>query len=116
LFPAAVLPLGALWYVTVRLVGALYIARHDLPTGAILPPSFAGIVIAIGSLLAWFAPAMIIGNCLAWVVRPARRAFEREAASFPGVTFRSANAGLSRMALLMTPLGLAICLLAALLS
>jgi hypothetical protein len=115
LFPAAILPLGAVSYVTARLLGQLYLVRHDTPAGGILPPTFAGILIAIGSLIASFAPALIIGNCLAWVVRPARRTFEREAAGFPGVTLRSANAGLLRMALFMTPLGLAIGLLAALL-
>ena len=67
------LPLGALGYVTARLLGEVYIVRHDTPAGAILPPTFAGILI------------------------------------------RSANAGLLRMAMLMTPLGLAIGLLAALL-
>ena len=115
LFPLAVLPLGVLWYVTARLLGELYVVRHDMSADDFLPPTFAGILIAIGSLIAWFAPAMIIGNCLAWGVRPARRTFEREASGFPGVTFRSANAGLVRMAMLMTPLGLAIGLLGALL-
>lgn len=115
LFPALLLPLGALCYVTARLLGELYIVRHDTPAGGILPPTVAGILIAIGSLIACFAPAMIIGNGLAWVVRPARRTFEREGAGFPGVTLRSANAGLLRIAILMTPLGLAIGLLAALL-
>ena len=67
------LPLGALGYVTARLLGELYIVRHDTPAGAILPPTFAGILI------------------------------------------HSANAGLLRMAMLMTPLGLAIGLPAALL-
>ncbi len=115
MFPAAILPLGAVSYVTARLLGQLYLVRHDTPAGGILPPTFAGILIAIGSLIASFAPALIIGNCLAWVVRPARRTFEREAVGFPGVTLRSANAGLLRMALFMTPLGLAIGLLAAVL-
>ena len=45
----------------------------------------------------------------------ARRTFEREAAGFTGVALRSARAGLVRIAMLMTPLGLAIGLLAALL-
>jgi len=109
------LPLGALCYVTARLLGELYLVRHDTPGGGLLPPTFAGILIAIGSLIASFAPAMIIANCLAWVVRPARRAFEREAAGYPGATLRSANVGLLRIAMLMTPVGLAIGLFAAVL-
>src|SRR5262249_27048942 len=51
LFPAAMLPLGALCYVTARLLSELYLVRHDPPGGGLLPPTFAGILIAIGSFI-----------------------------------------------------------------
>jgi len=59
---------------------------------------------------------MIVANCLVWLVPAARRTFQAEAEPFPDVTFRSANQGFLRMAMLMTPIGLAVALLGALLT
>ena len=111
LVPAAICPLAALWYVTARALGTLY---HNTPSSPFLP-GFAGVLMALGPLFAWFAPAMIIGNCLAWLVPAARRTFEQEAAPFPDVTFRSANAGFFKLAVFMTPVGLALGIIGALL-
>jgi hypothetical protein len=115
LLPAAICPFAALWYVTARVLETLYTLCHNTPSSTFLPDGVAGVLMALGPLFAWFAPAMIIANCLAWLVPAARRTFEQEAAPFPGVTFRSANAGFFKIAVFMTPVGLALGTIGALL-
>lgn len=65
---------------------------------------------AVGSLFLWLGPSMILANELVSVVRPARRALDLEAASAPGTDRASANRGLLKMALLVTPVGLVVAL------
>jgi len=104
-----------LWYATARGLGEIYWMAHAVPPFSILPNGLGGLLIAIGSLSAAFAPSMIVANCLVWLVPAARRTFEAEAEPFPDLTFRSANQGFLRMTTLMTPIGLAIGMLGALL-
>jgi hypothetical protein len=68
------------------------------------------VLIAIGLLFAWLAPAMLIANGLASLVPPARRALDREAATVPGTDRASANRGLIRLGSYVTPAGLALAL------
>jgi len=50
---------------------------------------------------------MIIANGAAWLVSPARRAFEAEARGHPDLMFASANQGLLRMSARVTTVALA---------
>jgi len=65
-----------------------------------------GTVIGLGLLFAWLPMAMIISNLLIAAVAPARRALDREAQTVPGTDLVSANRGLMRVALVITPAGL----------
>jgi hypothetical protein len=41
-----------------------------------------------------FAAALLTSNVIMWLIRPARRIMDREAAGDPEMTFRGANMGL----------------------
>ncbi len=116
LLPAGLGSWAALWYATVLALSKVHLMAHAIPRLALLPDGLGGVLTALGSLFASFAPSMIVANCLVWLVPAARRTFQAEAEPFPDVTFRSANQGFLRMAMLMTPIGLAVALLGALLT
>ena len=115
LFPAGLSTWAALWYATARALSKVHLIAHAIPSSSLVPDDLGGLLMVLGSIFASFAPSMILANCLAWLVPAARRAFEEEAEPFPDITFRSANRGLLRMAMLTTPIGLAVGLLGALL-
>jgi hypothetical protein len=97
-----------MWYASVRAIG--YIARRAQPESqfSLLPDSGAGILIAIGLLLAWLPIAAIIGNLIVTTIPPARRVLDGEAKTVRGTDFASANRSLLRVAAVLTPTGLAI--------
>jgi hypothetical protein len=115
LFPAALGTLVVLWYPTAFALGKVHLIAHATSSSALLPNGPGGGLMVLGSLLASFAPAMFLANCLAWLVPAARRTFQAEAEPIPDLTFRSANRGFLRMALLLGPIGLTIGLIGALL-
>ena len=115
LLPACFGAWGVLWYAAARGLAEIHRIAHAIPPSSVLPDDVGGLLIAIGSLFASFAPSMIVANCLVWLVPAARRTFEAEAKPFPDLRFRSANQGFLRMTMLMTPIGLAIGMLGALL-
>ena len=94
-------------------LGTLYRSLHPGRAFVILPEGVAGIVMAVGPLLAWIAPAMIMGNLLVAAVAPARRALDEEARSVPGSDLSSANRSLLKMSLVVTPASLLVSVLAA---
>jgi hypothetical protein len=96
----------AMWYLSVRAVGQLLRHTHPDLQFVLLPDSGGGTVIGLGLLFAWLPIAMIISNLLIAAVAPARRALDREAQTVPGTDLVSANRGLMRVALVITPAGL----------
>jgi hypothetical protein len=83
--------------------------QKGISFGSFVPSFLMVFALAPGSLAAGF----LLGNVLAWLVPPARHAFEAEAGGFPGTTFRESMAGLFRMAMWTLPGGLAVALAAA---
>ena len=79
-----------------------------------LPDSGGGILMVLGLLAAWLPLAMIVGNLLVAAVPPARRALDLEASTVPGTDFSSANKDLLKVAIFLTPAGLVVALLGAL--
>jgi hypothetical protein len=72
------------------------------------------------SLLMMFAPVpgamtlgFMLGNLMAWLIPPARRAFDAEAKGYPGTSFRDSMLGLARTCLWTLPTGLCVALIAA---
>jgi hypothetical protein len=96
----------AIWYVSVRAIGQLLRKTHPGLQFVLLPDSGGGTVIGLGLLVAWLPVAMLISNLLIAAVAPARHALDREAQAAPGTDLVSANRGLMRATLVMTPAGL----------
>jgi hypothetical protein len=72
------------------------------------------------SFLMLFAPApgalclgLVIANCVSWLLPPARRVFDAEAAGYPGTSFGESNKALLDLALRLVPTGLVVALIAA---
>jgi hypothetical protein len=59
------------------------------------------------------AVGFMLGNLLAWLIPPARHAFEAEARGFPGTSFRASMQGLFKLMVWTVPSGLAVALTAA---
>jgi hypothetical protein len=114
LLPACFGSWAVLGYATARGLGTIYSMAHAAPSSSLLPDDVGGLLVALGSLVGSFAPSMIVANCLLWLVPAARRTFEEEE-PFPDLTFRAANQGFLRMTTLMTPIGVGIGIIGALL-
>lgn len=95
-----------MWYASVRAVGPLLRhTRADLHF-VLLPDPGGGTLIGLGLLVAWLPLAMVIANILVAAVAPAGRALDREARGVPGTDRASANRGLLKATLVITPAGL----------
>ena len=111
LIPSYIVPWFLLVFGSLVVLGRLYAVLHDrTDVGALLPDTRGSILIAVGVLFMWMGPSMILANQLVSVVRPARRALDLEAATVPGTDRASANRGLLKMTLLVTPVGLMVAL------
>jgi hypothetical protein len=95
-----------LWYVSVQAVGQVLRYMRPGLRFVLLPDSGGGTLIGLGLLFAWLPLAMVIGNILVATVAPARRALDREAQAVPGTDLASANRGLLKVILVITPTGL----------
>jgi hypothetical protein len=104
LVPAVLLPLVALW------VAGVLVAQHAhtlLYPGQTLRNA-TGYWVVVATLAPVFAAVplgMLAGNFLVWLVGPARRVLNREAASDPALTFGATQAALLRVARLGVALG-----------
>ncbi len=72
------------------------------------------------SFLMFFGPApgalclgLVIANCVSWLLPPARRVFDAEAAGYPGTSFGESNKALLGLALRLVPTGFVVALIAA---
>jgi len=109
-----------LWSVFFRVVWAVHVVlypshsfRDFWPRGI----SFSSFVPSFLLLFAPFFGAMTLGfafgNCIAWLIKPARRVFDAEAVGYPGTGFREATTQLLKVAGWATPAGLMIAFTAA---
>ncbi|TMA32570.1 MAG: hypothetical protein E6J87_12525 [Deltaproteobacteria bacterium] len=106
LIPCWIVPWLVLWMASAIALGRLYAQIHSVGGIRILPDTLGGILIAVGLLFAWLAPAMILANLLVSLVPPARRALDREASTVRGTDRASANRGLLKLSCYVSPAGL----------
>ncbi len=71
-------------------------------------------VAIVAAFFATMPLSILCGNYLVWLIKPARRRLDAEAAGFPGTSFREAQASMLRFACVLVPLALAVALGAAL--
>jgi len=69
--------------------------------------SIPGLLLLMPLFLAAVPLGMLLANCIAWCLPPARKIFEREAQGVKWASFRGAMSGLAKLALIVVP----ICLL-----
>ena len=113
LIPCVIAPwLFTSWATSIGL-GRLYRLTHPGQDFIILPQTIGGILMAVAPLFAWLGPSMVIGNLLVATIPAARRVLDAEAAPFPGTDRRSANRDLLRVSKFMTPAGLLVALIGA---
>src|SRR6266571_1835818 len=102
------------WFVSVLMLGQLLrLARPDLQF-ILLPDTVGGILMAVGFLFAWLPLSMIVGNLLLAAVPSARRALDAEASTVPRTDLGSANKGLLKAAMFLTPAGIVVAIVGAL--
>jgi hypothetical protein len=106
LIPAVILPLFILWWSTSAALIELYRVVHAGRAFTGVPDSLGGIIMGVAPFFAWLGPSMIIGNLLIAAIPPARRVLDAEAARSPGTDRRSANRVLLRISVRLTPAGL----------
>jgi hypothetical protein len=110
LIPSYIVPWFLLVFGSLVALGRLYAFLHDRTDVGVVPDTGGGILMAVGALFMWLGPSMILANQLVSFVRPARRALDLEAAAAPGTDRASANRGLLKMTLLVTPVALTVAL------
>jgi hypothetical protein len=108
------------WYGLFRVVWAFHVLfypqhvfRDFWPDGISFPsfvPSFLMIFALAPGALCF---GLVVANCIAWLLFPARRTFDAESVGHPGTSFRESTGALLRLALWTIPTGLIIALLAA---
>ena len=105
------------WYAVFRLTWAFHVMIYPDHRLQDFWREGIGISSFVLSLLMVFAPmpgAIAVGfalaNCLAWLIPPARRVFDREALGYPGTGFAAATAALLKVAAwtLLPGMGLAL--------
>jgi hypothetical protein len=100
LIPGTVVGTAAAWFLAVK--GAALVLGVSLRTmlagdGA---PQF---LIALPPVFVALIAGMIVANCLVWLVRPAFRALQREAAPYPGLGFGPSTRALCKVLLFLLP-------------
>jgi len=103
LIPGGLISFATLWVGSIVLLGRLYAWRHEGSVVTVLPDNLAGSLMALAAFFMWIAPALVLGNCLVWLVPAARRVLDDEARSHPGTSFLESNRDLIRLALWVAP-------------
>ena len=107
LIPAILVPGGVFMWGFMQVLQSLHQLRY--PAQHLTNASGVGPVLtALGAFIASIPLAMLIGNYLVWFVGPARRTLEHEARGVPGTDFMSARRQLTRVALIVVPVALAL--------
>ena len=111
-FFAVVVPISVL--LLVGLEGSLRQVYPDRPW--LSQRRGVGVILeAICLVLTAIPISLLMTNCLVWLVRPARRALDAEAESYPGTSFSASQQTLLRVAGWLIPATLAVAVLGALL-
>ena len=115
LIPAIVCPMVGLWIVSA--LGAQALHQMTYPSQALSNSEGLGaILVAVSPFLGAVPTGMIIGNFLMNAISGARKAFNREAAEYPGTDYWSAQKGLFLLALVLVPFSASLTILGALMS
>ena len=104
LVPFAFIGGAAAWYGLFRLVWAFHLLlypehrlqdfwREGISFSSFVPSFLMVFALAPGAMCAGF----VLANCVAWLVPPARRALDLEAAGYPGMGFREATSTLVKI-------------------
>ena len=111
--------LGA-WYGLFRLVWAFHVtlypqhSLHDFWGKGVSFSSFVPSFLMVFALMPGaICLGLILANCVAWLIAPARRTFDAEAAGYHGASFREATSTLFKLAAWTLSAGLIIALLSA---
>lgn len=111
--------LGA-WYGLFRLVWAFHVTLypqhrlHDFWGKGVSLSSFIPSFLMVFALMPGaVCLGLALANCVAWLVGPARRAFDAEAVGHPGTSFGEATGILFKFAAFTLPAGLVVALLSA---
>ena len=70
-------------------------------------------VMLFGPVFGSLCIGLMFGNCVVWLIRPARRKLAEESVSYPGTDFRESTVTLIRLAVWAVPLGFFVALAAA---
>ena len=120
LLPLGLLAVGGIWYGLFRVVWAFHLQwypQHELRNfwgkgisfWSFVPSFLMVFALAPGALCSGLA----LTNCVAWLIRPARRTFDKEAAGYSGTGFQEATGILFRIAVWTLSVGLIVSLIAA---
>ena len=110
LIPCYLAPWFLLVFGSLIVLGRVYAVIHHRTVVGVLPDTVGSILMALGVLFMWLGPSMILANQLVSFIRPARRALDLEAADAPGTDRTSANRGLLKLTLVVTPVSLMVAL------
>jgi len=114
LIPAVVIPWIAIGLALMGVLAALHEALYESDPSWRAAGGIGPVLVGVGSIVGTIPLAMLIGNALASLVSPARRAFEREAEGHPRASYPRAQADLFRFAAIVFPAGLAVATVGAL--
>jgi hypothetical protein len=115
LFPTVFISWLALAFTLLHGIDLLHQRMHP---GQSLATNDTGFTVLLSSLPLLFAAlpiGFIVGNSIVWLVPPARRVLDSEAKPYPGNDFFSAQMDLLKMAAFVTPAGLTLAVIGALL-
>jgi len=110
LIPCYLVPWFLLVFGSLIVLGRTYAVLHVRSVVGVLPDTVGSIFMAVGVLFIWLGPSMILANQLVSLIRPARRALDLEATNTRGTYRASANRGLLKLTLVVTPVGLLVAL------
>lgn len=104
-----------LYAIALRGIDLLHQLLYPSQALANAPPGIAVLLAAIPPFLGGIPVGLILGNALAWVLRPARRALDAQAHQSGGEDFPTAQRQLIRAAAVLTPASLLLAAVGALL-
>ena len=105
LIPAVLFPIIAVWVATVLLAQQGHM--HLYPGQTLRNGKGLWVIVAVmAPALAAVPLGMLVGNFLVWLVGPARRALDREAAPDPTLTYEATQSALLKFALLAVAIAL----------
>lgn len=123
LIPLAVGGIGGSWYVLFQLMWQIHTIFYPVHIGrfnefwkeGISPLSFlSSFLLMIPLSLAALPLGMMLANCIAWCIPPARQAFEKESSGNMHTSFKESMSGLFKFSLIIIPICLILSFIGAL--